>query len=165
MITGPTRIDPLEQTAQHPRRTQLPLPHPRPPTRAITPSVTTYRSFQIKGDTQTNEHAHGPLAALTRSGYKTGTVHVTHAARLRPPSRRAVSDAAVRDAPAPAIATATWFNWHQPHSTPPNQWRHPPTAAKHRYNHNHITTAQQNPRLSNYLTPQESFTQLIATTP
>ena len=90
----------------------------RPPTRATTPSVTTYQSFQIKGDTQTNEHAHGPRAALTRSGCKTGTAHVTHAARSRPPSRRAVSDAAVRDAPAPATATATWVNWHQAHPPP-----------------------------------------------
>ena len=76
-----------------------------------------------------------------------------------------MSDAAVRDAPAPASTTATWFNWHQPHPPSPNQWRQPPTAAEHRYNHNHTTTAQQNSGLSNYLTPQESFTQLIATTP
>ena len=45
----PARIDPLEQAVQHPTGTQPPPPHPRPPTRAITPSVTTYRSFQIKG--------------------------------------------------------------------------------------------------------------------
>ena len=39
--TGPARIDPLEQTVQHPKRTQLPY-HTRPPTRTITLTALTY---------------------------------------------------------------------------------------------------------------------------
>lgn len=67
-----------------PHRNATAPPHPRPPTRATTSSVITYRSFQIKEDTQTNEHAilshtdTGPAskpqeasAALTRRAWAT----------------------------------------------------------------------------------------------
>lgn len=51
VTTGPARIDPLEQTVQHPRRTQLPLPHPPPNTNHHTNSPHGIDPSKSKGHT------------------------------------------------------------------------------------------------------------------
>ena len=57
VITGPCPNRSARTSRPTPHRNTTAPPHPRPPTPAITPSVTTYRSSQIKGNTQTTEHA------------------------------------------------------------------------------------------------------------